>query len=537
MVSLRLAGWVALAGLQLMPTRASELPERHQLAAQPMLCRVDASREIRRIPRALFGTNLEWFNYANGMSLDGTMDPVWPTLMREQGLHHLRFPGGTLADFYHWKDGIGPQSKRPVREHPTDDGRSPNVFGTPELLRLAKATDTVPLITVNAGTGTAAEAAEWVAYCNQPDHPLRAADGLPSPANVTLWEIGNELYLPGNPTDKKITTVAPEVYANRFVEFASAMRKVDPSIKLMAIATANSTTVSLPYPRWTETLLKKAGAEIDWVAVHNAYFPMTMLQPDVPLNELYRGLWASPEAVDASLKDLVGLIERHESKRRIEIAVTEWGTLFSFHRSQIDHVKTLGSAVYLARLMQVFLKEPRVTLASYFKFSDRTFMGWVAYDHRPKVPYHVVKLFARHFGTVLVDANIESPTYDIGPVGVAPAANNVPELTVVASRDDSRSRLYINIVNRSWETIHQVKFDLGSFSAADEAKTYTLSSPGPTDHNGRDMAPEVPPEFYNEPPLSRDFAGPIKIESGTIKKSEGILVPPYSIVTVEFSVR
>ena len=510
------------------------LPDTHRLAAVPVLCRITPDLPGREVPRGLFGTNLEWFNNANGMAdSNGAIDPAWASLAREQGLDHARFPGGTLADFYHWRDGIGPVSSRPQRDHPTDPGRSPNVMGTPEFLRFCASAGVRPLITVNAGTGTAAEAAAWVAYCNQPGHPERAADGLAAPATVSLWEIGNELYLPGNPGDSEIITITPGTYVTRFLEFAAAMRQVDPSIKLAALGTANGTVVRLPYPDWSDVVLAGAAAEMDYLAVHNAYYPMILGLSGLSPKDVYQSLWAAPEAVNRSLTQLDTLITRHESGRRIEIAITEWGALYSYDPAWIDHVKTMGSSVYLARLLQVFLGQPRVTLASYFKFADRTFMGWIGYDRKPKVPYHVVQLYARHFGRRLVPATIESPVFNAPALGVMPAETGVPELTVVASLNDDGSRLFINIVNRSWETVHRVKLDTGSFTPAPAMTAWRISAPGLTDHNGRDLPPEIEASFYQEPALHRDARPSIGIEQLTLDPALPVIVPPYSILTLE----
>lgn len=511
------------------------LPDSHQLSASPVICHVDPTKVGRDIQRTLFGTNLEWFNHADGIcGADGAVDPEWSALARDEGISNIRFPGGTLSDYYHWRDGIGPVDQRPVREHPTDQGQSPNVFGTPEFIRFCAAAHAQPLITVNAGTGDASEAAAWVAYCNQPSNPERAADGLPDPLNVKLWEVGNELYLPGNPTDKKKITIPPEEYADRFLEFAAAMRKVDPTIKLIAIGTANSTVMNLPYPDWTETLLKKAASQIDLIAVHNAYFPMIFGKKGLTAKEVYQSLWASPEAVDGSLSNLDALMAKYASGRPIGVAVTEWGALFSNAPHWIDHIKTMGSAVYLARLMQVFINHPRVVLTDYFKFTDPTPMGWVSYDRKPKVPYYVIQLFARHFGTRQVGATVESsPTFSVGQVGVAPAESNVPEITAIAALDDSGHKLFINLINRSWQTIHQVMLDTGSFKAADTATAWELSSPGLTDHNGRDLPEAIPTGMYEEPPVHPDAKTVIKIEQKTISLKSPVILQPYSIVTLE----
>jgi alpha-N-arabinofuranosidase len=508
-----------------------------QLSSQVLVCRVDPGQVGRPIPRDLFGTNLEWVNSADGiMNPGGQIDPGWIQLAREQGVSNVRFPGGTFSDFYHWKDGVGPVGDRPEREHPTDSGRSANGFGTLEYIRFCRSIGASPLITVNAGTAAADEAASWVAYCNRADSAARVADGLPEPAAVGWWEVGNELYLPGNPTDKKIITVSPDVYATRFHDFASAMRKEDPGIRLIAIGTANATSFNLQYPNWSETVLQRDAAEMDAIAVHY-YFPLNFGQNGLSVKEVYTSLFAAPEAVNRSLTALDTMISRYERSRHIEIAVTEWGALFSFDPAWVDHVKTMGSAVYLARMMQVFLGQPRVSLADYFKFTDRTMMGWVGYDQRPKIPYYVVQLFSQHFGDRLVAASIDSPTFSTHGAGVVQAEVSVPEVTVVASRAGAGGKLFVNMVNRSWSTIHQIRLDTGAFRGSPSATAWVLTAPRATDSNGRDLPDEVPANMYVEPPRGPSDPQSYQLEKKSVDLSAPILLPPFSVVTLEIDAR
>lgn len=498
-------------------------------------CTVQASVVIRVIPNTLFGTNLEWAYNADGISgADGSVTPAWANLVAQMGVATIRFPGGTLSDFYNWQDGIGPESARPAVHDPTDSGTSRNVFGTPDLIRFCAQTNTEALITVNAGTGTAAEAAAWVAYCNQPGNSQRAADGLPNPANVKLWEVGNELYLPGNPTDQAIITVTPEVYAARFLSFAAAMRQVDPTIKVMAIGMANASNVNLPYPDWSETVLQQDASQMDYIAVHNAYFPAVASAPGLTVQQVYQSLWAIPEAVDLSLQDLSALIAQYQTTRQIGIAITEWGPLFSTDPAWIDHEKTLGSAVYLARLIQVFMSQPRVSIANFFLFTDQSFMGWVGFNQVPKVPYYVIELFTKHFGTQLLAASVNgAATYNSVSVGAAGAQTGVPEVTATASLDATGQRLFVNFVNRSWSTVYPVAVNIGTFNAA-SAVEWSISSPGVTDNNGPDMPSWIPASDYIEPPISNSFRGPIAVTETVISPQASVILPPHSIVTVEF---
>ncbi len=69
----------------------------------------------------------------------------------------LRWPGGCYADHYHWRDGIGPATERPIRLGMScglqveDD----NSLGTHEFLHLCKLIGAEPYLAGNMGSGSA----------------------------------------------------------------------------------------------------------------------------------------------------------------------------------------------------------------------------------------------------------------------------------------------------------------------------------------------------------------------------------------------
>lgn len=511
-----------------------------QYPAQPdeqeVLLRVEADVAVARIDHRIFGSNLEWFNEAGGLaSPNSALRDRLVTLAREQGISVQRFPGGILADYYHWTDGTGQRRSRPARRHPSDNGSSANTFGSPEFFEFLRRTGSQGLITVNAGTGTAEEAAAWVAYANRAGNVQRAQDGFAEPIGIKLWEVGNELYLPGNPTEQKIT-VTPEVYAERYLRFADAMRKADPSISVIAIGVAKSHIgPDTEFPDWTEKVLQRAAGEIDMIAVHNAYFPMLYRVKQPRVDQVYPALWASPEAVDESLAQLEELIARYEGKRRIGIAITEWGALYSLPRADpywVDHVKTLGSGIYIARMLQVFMSHPRVQMANYFKFTDRSFMGWVDLNGQPKVPYWVFKLYARNSGDMRVKSSMTpSRTYNAPALAIMKPQSNVPELTHIVTRDTKSGRLYINLVNRSMSRQYTVNLSLNGLNPATKGELLQVSGKEPTAHNGRDIPLEWP--FRDEyEPFTSAAPDSIRIQPRAWKAGEPLRVAPFSVVTL-----
>ncbi len=183
-----------------------------QIAVQP--------KALGRISPLLFGSNLLWPNNAEG-AFDPSTHSFYPTFVdeiRKLGVTVLRFPAGITADSFNWLHAIGPEPQRlPNEPYGMQnvqlsntccilDGPAPSTVGPDEFGRLLDHTGSVGNIVVNFATGTADEAADFVAYMtapygeqpsSKPSDPgfwaaLRAKNGHPTPYNVPFWEVGNE---------------------------------------------------------------------------------------------------------------------------------------------------------------------------------------------------------------------------------------------------------------------------------------------------------------------------------------------------------
>jgi alpha-L-arabinofuranosidase len=145
-----------------------------------------------------------------------------------------RFPGGNFVSAHEWRDAIGDPDKRPPTWDPVWRALQLNDIGTDEFITLCKLLGVEPYITVNAGTGDAWSAAQYVEYANgdasTPMGKQRAANGHPEPYRVKFWGIGNEMW----GISYQYGAMKPAQFAYKHNEFARAMRKVDPTIKLIA---------------------------------------------------------------------------------------------------------------------------------------------------------------------------------------------------------------------------------------------------------------------------------------------------------------
>ncbi|TDG36227.1 hypothetical protein EZJ43_09495 [Pedobacter changchengzhani] len=135
----------------------------------------------------------------------------------------IRFPGGCFASLYNWRDGIGKTEDRPVSYDTWWGNIFTNDIGTVEFVDLCKETKAEPLLCVPVMFDTPENARDWVDFCNNPNNELRNRIGRPEPLNVKYWELDNETY-------RRLDAIS---YAKKCVEFAKAMKKVDPTIKLI----------------------------------------------------------------------------------------------------------------------------------------------------------------------------------------------------------------------------------------------------------------------------------------------------------------
>jgi alpha-N-arabinofuranosidase len=503
--------------------------------------KIDAAKIVREIPRSLYGANVEWFRSANGLwdESNGQFDPRLLAAASQLSLSLIRFPGGALADYYHWRDGVGPSQSRPVRPHVLDDGRSRNSFGTDELLAFCRRIGAEPLISVNVATGTAEEAAGWVAYCNRPD----------SGNSVRYWEIGNEQYMKQERRTAASGMSAAQ-YAAKVLAFSRKMRQASPGIrgiKILAVGGLNFGRYRfVADPDWNKVLLERAGGAIDYLAVHNSYAPVLIGSENISAEDAYRALFGFPVEVRQNLEALGAQIDRYapQANGRIRLAITEWGPLFHILPSSkwVDHDKTLGSGLFAASLMQVFLNAPRLDIADFFKLTESGFMGWIGHDGTPKPSYLALSLYTRHFGSRLTATSVDSPTFDAAAAGVVSEVRGVPWVDVVSSLSSDGKWLYLIAVNKHFTAPATAEIAIEGFKPSASGREWVLTGNGVDANNGPDL-PDLPglkwatqaqlernPQFYN------GARGRVRMTESKVEHASShmkLVLPPLSAVAVE----
>ena len=337
----------------------------------------------------------------------------------------IRWPGGNVAQDYHWLWGVGPRDDRVTWTNLSwKNEPEPSDFGTDEFIAFARAAGAEPSITVNVeGRGaTVEEAAAWVEYCNgsatSKYGAMRAANGHAAPFAVKLWEVGNEIW-----GDWVRGHSDADVYARNYNRYAKAMRAVDPSIKLIAVGDNNM--------NWNRTVLRLAGANVDYLTIHH-YYGRREASND-PMN-----LMARPLFFERFYRD-VGQLLRELKLDEVKLAINEWGLDLPEERQY-----SIESALYGARLMNVFERSGELVEMSAVSDLVNGWPGGIIQAGRHNVfvtPIYLVnQLYNTHRGDVRLATTVDSPTFNTSSEG-----KNIPYLDATASR--SGNTIFIKAVN------------------------------------------------------------------------------------------
>ncbi len=220
---------------------------------------VNADEGLGTVPGTAYGANQAVWD--TNMNTSASV-----SLLGKLGVGMMRYPGGSYGDGFHWQTN-------------TMDAGGYVAPGTDfdSFMGTVKAAGSQAILIANYGTGTPQEAADWVRYAN-----------VTKGYHDQYWEIGNELY--GNGyygADWELDNHAsksPTTYATNVVQYAQAMKAVDPTIKVGAVLTLpgnwpDGAVASGDSKDWNQTVLPIVAPYVDFVIVH--YYPSATKAADV----------------------------------------------------------------------------------------------------------------------------------------------------------------------------------------------------------------------------------------------------------------
>lgn len=222
---------------------------------------INAAQETGSVSPLLMGFNIVY---------PRSPDEIWanskgkvPKLLQQLNTGLLRYPGGTVVTFYHWEHptGQGHKDSWDPSFDPSQNKPPSAIMDLDEYLNICRTMHTEPLVGINMGSGMKynrvqdgiREAVRLMKHCIQKGF------------EVKYFYLDNEPYQP----DANYTYTAAE-YADMINQYATAMKKVDNQIKVIA----NTKPIYRPLSKAknlarTKTLISKAGKHINFIDVHN----------------------------------------------------------------------------------------------------------------------------------------------------------------------------------------------------------------------------------------------------------------------------
>ena len=459
--------------------------------AQKIELTVEASKAGAKIDRNLFGQFAEHLG-------KGVYEGIWvgpgSTIPNTRGIRNdvvaalralkvpnVRWPGGCFADEYHWRKGVGP--RRVETLNPNWGGViEPNTFGTHEFMDFLDQIGAEAFLSVNVGSGTPQEAAEWLEYLTaaQPTTLVkeRAANGRPAPYRIAYLGIGNESWDCGG-------NMSPDYYVSQLRIYSRFVRNFNPEqqerqrMQKIAVGPGGG---EARWTEWTEVVMKayqnrQWSWDMDGLSLHN----YTVVNWDKKFASVGFGEDEYSRILKATL-EMEGLISKHSAimdkydpQKRIALVVDEWGAWYAplpgSNPGFLAQQNSQRDAVLAALNLNIFARHAdRVRMANIAQMIN-VLQAMILTDEEKMVltpTYHVFKMYVPFQDATLVPVTFNAGTYTRGDI-------TLPRVDAIAARD-AAGRLWLALTNVDPNRPAEVEARLSGVTAT-SASGETLTAP------------------------------------------------------------
>lgn len=484
--------------------------------------------QIGRVDPRIFGGFLEHIGRA---VYEGVYDPNSPQA-DEQGFRKdvmrslkalaftaMRYPGGNFASGYHWLDGVGPLSTRPVLQELASLSIEPNLFGTDEFIQLARKMDWTPMFTANLGTGTPEEARNWVEYCNKTVgtrfSDLRQKNASVEPYGVKLWGLGNEMdghWQQGHAPAGHYAILAQQA--------AKLMKDTDPSIELVVCGSAE---IGLPtYMEWDRTVLEYVGDYADYISLHR--YVGNSAGDTAEYLAVTNSIDQQIEVMDALCRYTQA---KTRSRKRQFLAFDEWNVWYRTQNAEsvnghgkyaqhlVEEEYNLEDALVVAGFLNSFIRHADIVkianlaqivnvIAPILTRGDQILLQSI---------YYPLVLYAQRREGVALQAVIHGPGYE--------SRSNGFVHTIDASAILGEAVLNTFLVNRSIEETAPVEISAGGIPLKSVLSAEIVTGPSATTCNAFDDASAIGLRKFDA----------LEIRDG----NASLQLPPLSIAAISFA--
>jgi alpha-N-arabinofuranosidase len=348
---------------------------------------------------------------------------------------NVRWPGGCFADEYHWRNGIGPLDKRPATLNPNWGGViEPNTFGTHEFMDFVQQIGADAYISVNVGSGTPAEAADWLEYLTtaQPTALARqrAANGHPEPFPVAMLGIGNEAWGCGG-------SMTPEQYVGELKRYARYARNYNPKQSMRRIAVgpdgADTSYTKAVMEAWKN---KTWAWDIEGLSLH--YYTVGHWPPAFKATGFGEDDYATLLNETRRMEDLLrthgAVMDQFDPQKKIALVVDEWGAWLAptpgSPQGFLEQQNSQRDAIIAALNIHTFARHADRVRGANIAQMVNVLQAMILTDREKMVltpTYHVFRLYLPFHDATLLPVSLSAGEYVHGAV-------KLPRIDAIAAR-------------------------------------------------------------------------------------------------------
>lgn len=460
-------------------------------AAQKVQMSVDVSKAGAKIDRNLFGQFAEHLGH-------GVYEGIWvgpdSKIPNTRGIRNdvvaalkalkvpdVRWPGGCFADEYHWRKGIGPQ--RTVTLNPNWGGViESNTFGTHEFMDFLDQIGAEAYLSVNVGSGTPQEAAEWLEYLTtaQPTTLAkeRAANGHPAPYKVAFLGIGNESWDCGG-------NMTPDYYLSQLKIYSRFVRNFNPAQQdkqqMLKIAVGPGGSESR-WTEWTDAIMKAYQShtwswDMNGLSMHSytvVKWPPSYASVGFGQTEYAQILKSTLEMNDLIAKHSA-IMDKYDPQKKVALVVDEWGGWYAPLPGStpgfLVQQNSLRDAILAALNLNILAQHAdRVRMANIAQMIN-VLQAMILTDKEKMVltpTYYVYKMYVPFQDATFVPVTFDAGTYTHDGI-------TLPRVDAIAAKDKA-GKLWLAITNVDPNQSAELEVSLAGMNAKSAAGE-TLTAP------------------------------------------------------------
>jgi len=403
----------------------------------------------------------------------------------------VRWPGGCFADEYHWREGIGPRDKRPVRVNTHWGGvEEPNSFGTHEFMNFAELIGADAYVSGNVGNGTPEEMAQWVEYITSDTTSTlaneRRRNGREKPWKLPFFGVGNELWGCGGNMRAE--------YAADLVRRYQTFVKVPQGQSLQKIAAG----ANVDDYHWTEVFMRELGKLVDGVSIHYYTSPGPNWNTKRSSTDFGEDQWIETLSKALFMEELVtkhsAIMDRFDPERKVALMVDEWGTWYTglpgSNPGFLHQQNSLRDALVAAIHFNIFSHHAdRVKMANIAQMVNVLQAMILTSDEKMVLTptYHAFEIYKPFMDATYLPLSLPSPQYQLGEY-------KVPAVHASAARGKD-GKVYVALTNLDAKNSAKVDVALAGLQARNVAGQI-LTAPAINSINTFEKPDVVKPQVF-----------------------------------------